>query len=169
MYAWSICTRLHGTTSLDHECKVFVENFLNSIHFLHLFRYSLTSCEYPGHHASNVILFCVAATPVNIIVYTFYYQFSLVFLGKLSGHHYKSLHVLSLTYVLFLCWVFLPWSNFSIRFFLVLDVILLSAGSCLVSAAILSKDKTSVSTQCKKCILKFFCFIFWLLVKSQSW
>ena len=33
--------------------------------------------------------------------------------------------------------------------FLILDVIWLSIGSCLVSAAILSKDKTSVSTKCK--------------------
>ena len=72
-----------------------------------------------------------------------------VFLGELSDPHYKSLHVLLLTYVLFLCRDIPPWNNFPICFFLILDVTQLSTGSCLVSAAILSKDKTSVSTQCK--------------------
>ena len=73
--------------------------------------------------------------------------FIFVFLGELSNPHYKSLHVLPFTYIFF---------DGSLRLgvispyvFLILDVILLSTGSCLVSAAILSKDKTSVSTQCK--------------------
>ena len=62
MYAWSICTRLYDSTSLDHECKVVCVKFLNSLHFLHLFIYSSTSRKYLGHHASNFILFCVATT-----------------------------------------------------------------------------------------------------------
>ena len=33
MYAWSICTRLHGSSSLGHEYKVVCVRFLNSLHF----------------------------------------------------------------------------------------------------------------------------------------
>ena len=33
MYAWSICTLLHGSTSLGHECKVVCVKFLNSLNF----------------------------------------------------------------------------------------------------------------------------------------
>ena len=43
MYAWSICTRLHGSTSLGHQCKVACVEFLNSLYFLYLFIYSSTS------------------------------------------------------------------------------------------------------------------------------
>ena len=142
MYAWSICTRLHSSTYLNNECKVVCVKFLNSLHFLHLFIYSLPSHEYPAHHTSNFILFvCSCYFTVDIIMYTFLSLIFFVFLGELSDPHYKLLHVLSLTYVLFLCRVFLPWNNFPIRFFLILDVILLSTGPCLVSAAILSKAK----------------------------
>ena len=83
MYAWSICTQLHGSTFLDHEWKVVCVKFLNSLHFLHLFIYSSTSPEYPGHHASNFILFlCSRYSTVYIIMYTFYHQFSLCFWGN---------------------------------------------------------------------------------------
>ncbi len=74
--------------------------------------------------------------------------FLFVFLGELSDPHYKSLYVLSSTYVLFLCRVFLLWNNLPHTFLLILGDILLNIGSCLVSAAILSKDKTSVPIQC---------------------
>ena len=63
MYAWSICTWLHGSTSLGHEYKVISVKFLNSLHFLHLFIYSSTFHEYLSHPPSNFILFRVAATP----------------------------------------------------------------------------------------------------------
>ena len=43
---------------------------------------------------------------------------SFVFLMELSDPYNKSLHVLSLIFVLFLCRVFPPWKNFSICFFL---------------------------------------------------
>ena len=58
---------IHGSTSLGHECKEVCVKFLNSLHFLHLFIYSLRSQEYPGHCASNFILFCVATTPQCIL------------------------------------------------------------------------------------------------------
>ena len=64
MYAWSICSRLHGYTSLGHKYKVVGVKFLNSLNFLRLFIYSSISSEYNDHHASNFILFfCIAATP----------------------------------------------------------------------------------------------------------
>ena len=64
IYAWSICTRLHGSTSLGPWMfSIFCVKFLSSSHFLHLFIYSSSSREYPGCHASNFILFCVADTP----------------------------------------------------------------------------------------------------------
>ena len=83
IYARSICTRLHGSTSLVHECKVVYVKLLNSLHFLHLFIYSSTSRNYPGHYASNFNLFLCSRYSTNsttyIIVYTFYHQFSLCF------------------------------------------------------------------------------------------
>ena len=33
MYAWSICTWLHGSTSLGQECKLVCVKFFNSLHF----------------------------------------------------------------------------------------------------------------------------------------
>ena len=69
-------------------------------------------------------------------------------MGELSDPHYKSLHVLSLTHVLFFVGS-LHLGAISPNVFLILDVILLGTGSCLVPTAIVSKDKTSVSTQCK--------------------
>ena len=83
-------------------------------------------------------------------MYTFYYQgfFFFVFLGELSDPHYKSLHVLSLIYVIIFVGFFCS-ETISPYVFLILNVIQLSTGLCLLSAAILSKDKTSVSIQCK--------------------
>ena len=119
MYSWSICTWLYGSTCLGYGCKVVCVKFLNSLHFLHLFIYSLTSHEYPGHPTSNFILFCVATTPQYIYHHVhFLSPIFFVFLGELSDPHCKSLHVLSLTYVLFLCRISPPWSNFPICFFL---------------------------------------------------
>ena len=101
MYAWSVCTRLHVSAFLGHECKVVCIKCFNSLHFWGLFIYSSTSREYPGHYASNFIffiflfiyfiyfiyLFCVCVcvcvcsrySTVDIIMYTFYHQFSLCF------------------------------------------------------------------------------------------
>ena len=70
MYAWSICTQLHGSTSLGYECKVICVKFLNSLNFLHLFIYSLTSSQYPGHHASNLMLF------VKLLLHSEYHHVS---------------------------------------------------------------------------------------------
>ena len=55
---------IHGSTSVSHEFKEVCVKCLNSVHSLFLFIYSSTSWEYPGHHASNLILFYVAATVV---------------------------------------------------------------------------------------------------------
>ena len=156
MYAWSICTRLRGSTSLGHECRVVYIKFLNSLHFLHLL--------YILWHLGNIptIMLLILSFFVWPQLHSVYHHVHFlspiffVFWGKLSDLHYKSLHILSLTYVLFLCKIFPFWNNFLICF---LSVILLSNGSCLVFTAILSKDKTSVSTQCNKCIFKFLFYV----------
>ena len=57
MYAWSIWTRLHGSTSMVHECKVVCVKFLNPLRFLYLFIYSLRFRDNSRHHASNFIFF----------------------------------------------------------------------------------------------------------------
>ena len=113
MYAWYIYTRLDGSSCLGHKCKVVCVKFLNSLYFLHPFIYSSTSWEYPGHHASNFILF-VWRHPTCTLFITIIF----VFLGELSDHHCKPVHLLSLTYVLFHCRVSPPWNNFPIYFFL---------------------------------------------------
>ena len=82
-----------------------------------------------------------------------------VFLGELSDPHYKSLHILSLTYVLFFVGSFRPGTISPYVFFLILDVTLLITRSCLLSVAILSKNKIPVSTQCKmylQILLRFY-------------
>ena len=78
MYAWYIYTRLDGSSCLGHKCKVVCVKFLNSLYFLHPFIYSSTSWEYPGHHASNFILF--VWPPPHM--YAFYHQLSLCFWGN---------------------------------------------------------------------------------------
>ena len=119
MYAWSICTRLHGSTSLGHECKVVCVKFLYSLHFFFcIFFYILW-------HLMNipVIMLLILYFFVWLLLHSVYHHVHFlspiffVFLGKLSDPHHKSLHVLSLTYVIFLCWVFLSWNNFPISFF----------------------------------------------------
>ena len=132
-------------TSLGNECKVVCVKFLHPLHFLRLLIYSSTSREYPGHHASNFILFYVTATPQCISSCTL---FITNFLSVSCGIIKSPLQITPCSYVLIICKVSQSWSNFPICFF-ILDVILLSTGSCLVSVAILSKDKTPVSTQCK--------------------
>ena len=87
MYAWSMCTLFHGSTSLGNECKIVCVKYLYSLHFLLLFIYSSTSSEYHGYHACNVIFFfCEAATPQCISSCTLFITNFLVFRGN---YHYK--------------------------------------------------------------------------------
>ena len=137
MYAWSICARLHGSASLDHEFKVVsVKSFL---HFLHLFIFSLTSREYPGHYTSNFILFCEAAIPQWISTCTHFITNFLCFWGNyqipITNHSMFYFFLISL-----LGPSTLEQFSPDVFFFLILDVILLSTESCLVSTAIQSKD-----------------------------
>ena len=120
MSAWSIWTRLHGSTSLSHQCKVVCVKFINSLHFLHFFfLYILRNLmNIPATMLLVLSFLCGHYSTVDIIMYTFYHQFSLCFWGNYQIPNTKWHHVLSLTYVLFLYWVFLPWNNFPKRFFL---------------------------------------------------
>ena len=105
--------------------KIFI--FLK--HFVHLFMFSSTSRIYPSLYASNFIVFFLWALFHSVYHHVHFLSSILfVFLGELSEPHYKSLHVLSLTYVLLLCNVFPPWTNlpqyfilFSMLSYLVLD------------------------------------------------
>ena len=135
---------------------------------MHLFIYFLTSREYPGHHASNFILFLWSRySTVDIIMYTNFL--------RVSWDIVRSPLQITPCSIVNLCLISVSGLSTLEQFlytffFLILDVILHITGSCLASTAILSRDKASVSTQSKKCIFKLFlCFIFWLLVKSQSW
>ena len=113
MYTWSICTQLHGCSSLGHECKIVCVKFLNSLYlfFLYVFRLLV---NIPG--TMLLIFLCSCYSTVDVMC-NFYHELT-VFLGELSDPHYKSLHVLSLTCILFLCRVFAPWNNFPIQFYL---------------------------------------------------
>ena len=134
---------------LSHECKVVCVKFPNSLHFFYLFIYSVISCEYSGHHDSNFILFCVAATPQCLSSCMLFITDFLCVLGGII----RSPSQITPCSIVNLCLISLQGlsalEQFPHMFFLILNVILLSTGSCLVSTAILPKDKTSVFTQCK--------------------
>ena len=148
MYAWSIFTRLHGSTSLGPECKVVCEKFPYSLHFLHLFIYCSTSRKYPGHHACNFILFCAVTNPQCISSCKLFITNFLGVSGGIIGSllQITPCSIVNLSY--FFEGSFRPRA-ISPYVFIILDVILHCTRSCLVSAAILSKDKTSVSNQYK--------------------
>ena len=124
MYTWSICTRLHCSTSLGHKCKVVCVKFLYSLHFLHLFIYFIK-------HLVNIpatmllILFFFVCPLLHSIYHHghFLSPIFFVFLEELSDPHHKSPYVQSLIYVLFLCMFFQPWNNFSICFFFLFSIL----------------------------------------------
>ena len=119
MYAWSICTRLYGSISLGHECKEVCVKFLNSFHFLHLFIYCM---------ATMLLILAIFVWPLQPSGYHHVQLLSRIFfmfLGELSDPHYKPPHVLSLTYVLFLCKILPPRNNLPMFFFFLLPCLVL--------------------------------------------
>ena len=79
IYAWSICTRLHGSTSLGHKCKIVCVKFLNSLHFWHLLYIVQCLMEILATMLLILSFLCCRYSTVDIIIYTFYLQFSLCF------------------------------------------------------------------------------------------
>ena len=116
MYSWSICTRLHDSTSFGHEFKVVcVKKFLIFYIFLASFYiYSSISREYPSHHAS-VILFVFALLHSVYNHVHFIIDFVCV-----SGWITRALLEITpcsiVNLCLIFCRVFPPWKNFPTLF-----------------------------------------------------
>ena len=133
-----------GSTSLGHECKVVYVKFLNSLHFLHFLKIFFVIPWISRPPCFEFFLWvCVTATPQCISSCTLFITKILCISGGIIRSPLQITPCFIVNSSYFFLWSFHPGTISPF------DVIQHSTGSYLVSAAILPKDKTSLSTQCK--------------------